>query len=103
MYYILLLHCPTAGWQKPVVFYQNISARDGVLQAFMFQKKCRVCAFGNDKKSVIGEYQTKLLCATYSTSSPAVCADGSYHKYCVTSKGECQREKYCKFLQMTDD
>lgn len=33
----------------------------------------------------------------------AVCADGNYHKYSINSKGECHREKFEKFLQMTDD
>ncbi|XP_003388703.1 PREDICTED: WD repeat domain phosphoinositide-interacting protein 3-like [Amphimedon queenslandica] len=45
-----------------------------------------ICAFGSDKKSII-----------------AICADGSYFKYSITSKGECLRETFSKFLQMTDD
>lgn len=32
-----------------------------------------------------------------------ICADGSYYKYSISSKGEAQRTGICKFLQMTDD
>ena len=40
----------------------------------------------------------------YSHSSHlAVCSDGTYHKYSFSPKGECQRETFEKFLQMTDD
>lgn len=45
-----------------------------------------ICAFGSDKKSII-----------------AICEDGSYYKYALSSKGDCHRDSYCKFLQMTDD
>ena len=42
-----------------------------------------------------------LFC--FNSSILAICADGSYHKYYLSDKGECIREKLCKFLQMTDD
>eukprot|EP00731_Ephydatia_muelleri_P029057 Em0020g701a len=45
-----------------------------------------ICAFGNDKKSVI-----------------AICADGSYYKYSFDNKGESHIDTCCKFLQMTDE
>ncbi len=33
----------------------------------------------------------------------AICADGTYHKYSFTPKGEVHRDNFEKFLQMTDD
>lgn len=61
-----------------------------------------ICAFGSDKKSIIGHYFTNKKYALF-LHFVAICADGSYYKYSITSKGECQRETFSKFLQMTDD
>ena len=60
-----------------------------------------VCAFGADHGSVIGKrYPLSFFMVMCNL---VVCADGSYYKFLFDEvKGECTRQTYALFLEMTD-
>ncbi|KAG7250072.1 hypothetical protein CRUP_009317, partial [Coryphaenoides rupestris] len=54
-----------------------------------------VCAFGTEPNAVIGTPGEREI--------TSICADGSYYKFLFNQKGECSRDVYAQFLEMTDD
>lgn len=47
--------------------------------------------------------QMWLRCHWYSSSSAAICVDGTFHKYVFTPDGNCNREAFDVYLDICDD
>jgi WD repeat-containing protein 45 len=87
-------------------FLGNYVESQWALANFTVPPECAcVCAFGS-RSSVIGKHN--LCCLSPLDKAiylvfPAICLDGTFHKYVFTTDGNCNREAFDIFLDICEN